>query len=300
MLLRQMNRLILAFRKEKKALPAASPLMLLFQCGRAFFYPFLKAGLTVETACVLPLFLWAVVGGFYLIEVSAVQMRLVEGIRDAGEKMAVLSYGIYGGNSDEEREIGVGEVVGGTLSAAYAKNLILKEAGLEQTALKEETSLSLAASNFTNKNIVDIKVISKITIPIPFYRLHRMKFLERGRVRAWTGRSPTEGEGDENDEEGEMVYVAVTGTVYHRDPNCTHIHLSISSASVSAMAGKRNTGGAKYYPCSCYEAHPSGTVYYTRNGNRYHSSLNCSGLKRTVKKVKLSSLSGWKPCSKCG
>lgn len=288
-------------RKEKKALPAFLSPGSMFCCGgRAFSHPSLKAGLTVELACILPFFLWAVIGAFYLIEVSVVQMRLVNGTRDASQKLAVLSYGIYGGNSDEEREIGVGEIVGGTLSAAYAKNLILKEASLDKTALGDKTLITLAASDFSHKNIVDLKVISSITIPVPFYHLRALKFLERGRVRAWTGRTPTDTEGEGDEEEEEMVYVTVTGTVYHRNPDCTYIHLSIASASVVDMNRKRNSGGAKYYPCACYEAHPSGTVYYTANGNRYHSSLSCSSLKRTVQKVKISSVSEWKPCSKCG
>ena len=41
--------------------------------------------------------------------------------------------GVYGGVSEEEKGTGVGEIVGGTLTAVYAKNLILKKAGLEET-----------------------------------------------------------------------------------------------------------------------------------------------------------------------
>ena len=67
----------------------------------------------MEAACILPLFLWAVLAALYLIEVSVVQVRLVGGIHEAGRKMALLSYGIYGGTSEEEKGTGVGEVVGG-------------------------------------------------------------------------------------------------------------------------------------------------------------------------------------------
>lgn len=176
-------------RKEKKALPAASsPQNVFLTVGRTFFLSPLKAGLTVEAACVLPLFLWAVLGALYLIEVSVVQTRLVGGIHEAGRKMALLSYGVYGGISEEEKGTGVGEIVGGALTAVYAKNLILKKAGLEETFLKEQVKISLAASDFSEKNIIDLKVMSRIRLPVPGYRLRRLKFLERGRVRAWTGR----------------------------------------------------------------------------------------------------------------
>lgn len=290
-----------AERKEKKALPAASsPQNGFLTVGRAFFLSPLKAGLTVEAACVLPLFLWAVLGALYLIEVSVVQTRLVGGIHEAGRKMALLSYGVYGGISEEEKGTGVGEIVGGTLTAVYAKNLILKKAGLEETFLKEQVKISLAASDFSEKNIIDLKVMSRIRLPVPGYRLRKLKFLERGRVRAWTGRSPSEETAEGEETEGETVYVALNGSVYHRDPDCSYIKVSIKSASVAEMKKKRSSDGSKYYPCSCYGAHPSPTVYYTRFGNRYHGSLGCSALKRTAQKVPLSSVSGWKACSKCG
>ena len=97
-----------------------------------------------------------------------------------------------------------------------------------------------------------------------------------------------------------MVYVTATGTVYHRDRNCTHIKLSIQEVGKDSVEKLRNRGGAKYYPCSCYKSHPSSSVYITRDGTRYHSSVSCSSLKRTVKKVTLSDAGQLKPCSKCG
>ena len=288
-------------RKEKKALPAALSPQNVFGSGRrTFFLPPLRAGLTVEAACILPLFLWAVLAALYLSEVSVVQVRLVGGIHEAGRKMALLSYGIYGGTSEEEKGTGVGEVVGGALTAVYAKNLILKKAELGETLLKENVKVSLVTSDFSDKDIIDLRVMSRIQLPIPVYRLRGLKFLERGRVRAWTGRSPSNGSGDGDENEGEMVYVALNGSVYHRDPDCSYIKVKVLSASVAEMDRKRSSDGSKYYACSCYGAHPSPTVYYTHYGNRYHGSLSCSVLKRTAQKVPLSSVSGWKACSKCG
>lgn len=299
MFFRSRKKLINKTGKEHKALPAALPL----KCGcreRMSSHLSLKAGLTVETACILPLFLWAVIGIFYLIEMSAVETRLVGGIRDTGRKMAVLAYGIYGGESDGEKEIGVGEVVEGALTAMYARSQILEKANLGETALEGETWISLGASDFSDKNMIDLKITSRIQIPVPFFNIRKFQFMERGRVRAWTGRTPTETEENSDGEEVEMVYVTSTGTVYHRSAECTYIKLSISSGTVSSVGALRNTSGGKYYPCSCYQAHPSETVYYTKTGTRYHSSLGCKNMKRTVRKVELSSVSGLRPCSKCG
>lgn len=284
--------------KEDKALPAATSTQRFSHHGRTSSHFSLKAGLTVETACVLPFFLWAVLGAFYLIEVSLIQTKLVGGIRDTSRQMALLAYGFY--NEDAQGERGAGAIIEGIFSAAYAKSQILERAELEACTLKDEVWVTLAASDFSEEDIVDIRVTTSIQIPVPIYNIRKLRFMERGRVRAWTGRSPTEANGEDTEEEGEMVYVTATGTVYHTDAECTHIRLSVKSASAASMDSRRNTGGGKYYSCSCYEAHPSETVYYTTHGTRYHSSRSCSSLKRTVRKVELSSVSGLKPCSKCG
>ena len=41
-------------------------------------------------------------------------------------------------------------------------------------------------------------------------------------------------------------------------------------------------------------------IYITSQGNRYHTQLNCSGLKRTIYTVPLSQTGGRGRCSKCG
>ena len=137
-----------------------------------------ESGLTVEAACVLPLFLWAVLGALYLIEVSVVRWA-VGGIHEAGRKMALLSYGIYGGTSEEEKGTGVGEVVGGALTAVYAKNLILKKAELGETLLKENVKVSLVTSDFSDKDIIDLRVMSRIQLPFLYIGFGGLKFLER-------------------------------------------------------------------------------------------------------------------------
>ena len=123
------------------------------------------------------------------------------------------------------------------------------------------------------------------------------------RGHAWVGYDlggGGEAEGQEDKEE--VVHITETGTVYHLTLDCSHIRLSISPTSEDAVELLRNEGGAKYYPCERCPPGDGGTLYVTSQGNRYHSDVNCSGLKRTVTSLPLNKAieQGYRACSRCG
>ena len=120
-------------------------------------------------------------------------------------------------------------------------------------------------------------------------------------VRSYTGasmvpESATDGE--------EYVYLAENGSVYHVKINCTYLHLGIQETNASKLQTARNRSGGIYKPCeSCMkkgQAVPGMQLYITPYGDRYHQTKDCSGLRRTVRKVKKSQVGGLPPCSKCG
>lgn len=115
--------------------------------------------------------------------------------------------------------------------------------------------------------------------------------------RIWSGRLLTDVSEDEDDEI--YVFVAENGIVYHRFESCTHLRLSVSEISRSSLSEMRNSSGGKYYPCEKCGGGSGDTVLITSDGTRYHSDRECSGLKRTYTKVKLSE-TGLPPCTRCG
>jgi len=115
------------------------------------------------------------------------------------------------------------------------------------------------------------------------------------KIKTWTGYEKS-GFGTSEDE---TVYVTATGMVYHRDYHCTYLDLSIHMVSKEELEGLRNDSGGKYYPCE-HCGGGWGGVYITDSGDRYHGSLSCSALKRTVYAVPLSEAAGKGACSKCG
>ena len=133
-------------------------------------------------------------------------------------------------------------------------------------------------------------------VPLPKVWMHNTV-----KVHAWTGADETELKGDAKEPE-KMVYVTESGTVYHRKPGCRYLNVKINQIAGSSVAHAHNASGQKYSPCeSCSRNQkPSGVVYVTSSGNRYHNLATCSGLKRTVKLVKESQLGGMHACSSCG
>ncbi len=121
----------------------------------------------------------------------------------------------------------------------------------------------------------------------------------RARAHPWTGYKLGSGTGEEKGSmEDPIVYVAENGNVYHLSRSCTHLDFKIRPADSKNIDNERNNGGGKYKRCEkCGGG--SGTVFITDEGDRYHASLSCSGLKRTVYEIPLSQVGDKRLCSRC-
>ena len=99
---------------------------------------------------------------------------------------------------------------------------------------------------------------------------------------------------------GKSLRVTEHGTVYHNTTSCNFLKLSIRDAAFSEVDKLRSNDGSKYYPCVLCKPEKEARVYITDDGTNYHASTACSGLKRTIRKVKKSEVAGLRACSKCG
>lgn len=133
-------------------------------------------------------------------------------------------------------------------------------------------------------------------VPLPKVWMHNTV-----KVHAWTGKE-YEAFADNAEEEVEMVYVTENGEVYHKSPGCSYLNVHVSQVGGKSISSMRNAYGEKYEPCeNCSKSQkPGGTVYITKKGNRYHNLASCSGLKRTVRMVKISDMAGMSVCKRCG
>ena len=209
------------------------------------------------------------------------------------EELALLSYSSAYEDSSH--------VLRGALSDAYAlsqvagkardKDAVKNASFLLSSFLKEDSKISL---------VMTYRVRSPVSVITPPFTV----FLQKMTIRGWTGRNGVSGEGsggqgDASDKK--EVYVTDSGSVYHTDPDCTHLKLTVTSIPRSGLKTARNLSGAKYRRCryggSMYP--DSANVLVDPYGDTYHTSAACQGLKRTVNKVRLDELSGMRECSDC-
>lgn len=262
----------------------------------AFLFAPLRGSLTVETAIVLPVFLFVMLAVMQYGNVMETAVKFGTSLSETGKAMATAAYAAkYGGDTE-----GIPEIAVGALSAVYAQSRVMKQAG-DTSNVK---SVNMVQSSFLQEgDMIDLVLTYQIRSPVGIVRLPGNFFLQRARVRAWTGRIPS-GSNENGEEEsagGDTVYVTATGSVYHEDPDCTHLRLSIQAVEAEQLSALRNNNGAIYHSCDkCGGSSPGSIVYITNEGNRYHSSLDCSGLKRTVRQISREELGDMRSCSKCG
>lgn len=247
-----------------------------------------KGSLTVETACVLPIFLCGILAFLYFFQAVTMAGKVAEALQDAGKQIAVYAY---------VKEQALGEE---KTSASKIVSLVYAESRINRALGADAPAVSLMHSSILKRDeMIDLVAEYKFRWKMPFFSLSDFPILQRARVRAWTGSIRAGGGEKEDGETEERVYVTANGKVYHRSRDCTHIRLSVRQEDKDRVSGLRNADGGKYHPCEkCGGS--SSQVYITDTGDRYHSSAACSGLKREVIEVPLSQVEGWKACSRCG
>lgn len=257
-----------------------------------------RGSLTLETALVLPLFLFAILAMLQFAVIQHATSALLAGAQETVREMAVYAYiqnmGVTAGDGVPAK------LLRGGLSAAWASGQIQEKSGVGS----ELGNVSLLQSDFGNGTILDLVGTFQPAHTYTVLPVKKAKGIFRARVRAWTGRTETitgqDRDQREQEKEEQTVYVAETGKVYHTDPECTHIRLSIRTVPESQLKGLRNASGGKYHRCEKCRGSGNGTVYISPYGDKYHTSLSCSGLKRTISSVPLSEAEHLKACSKCG
>lgn len=259
-----------------------------------------RASMTVEACLVLPLFLFAFLNIISIVEIYRLQGNMSAAMHDTARQMAVYGYEyrqIRGGSAGAAESLG--------LTYLYAAGKIRTKLGtayLDNAPIAGGTSSIcwLRSSVMQQDDCIDLIAEYRIEPPVPLMGYRQRTMFNRMRTRAWTGYDGAVNGTDSSVTQEEIVYITPDGGVFHRSRACSYLKLSIAAASKSFLDTQRNQDGDKYYPCGECGRYCGSTVYITDYGNRYHATLGCSGLKRTVMAVPITETGSRGACSKCG
>ncbi len=285
--------------------------------ARASLPPSFCGSMTLEAAIAVPLFLFFVMNLLFVFEAVRLQSGLQAAVQQAGEQVCEAAYYTRFGasqgqsapdtsGSSEEPALN-GEAVSLLLSETYVRNKVSTYLGdafwRHSCVVGGRAGLSFLGSGImTEGDRVEIVVSCRVR---PFIRIlgfpdfpMQVRYCGHAWVGWEHGGGTVSGGGTGNDD---TVYVTKYGEVYHRDPGCIYLNPQIREIPASEVSKYRSGNGAMYYPCECCKPGKNGTVYITKEGNRYHSDRNCSGIVRNTQTMdSTAATSHYRPCPKCG
>lgn len=282
-----------------------------------------EGSLTVEASLIMPIAIFAMLVFLAIFQVMSLQTSLQYALSQVAEEVSQYAFikeelteDIEIGQSESKKPEGdeqnkktpfldIEDIAKGILS-----NSLLSQRVNSYLPVKKEygfivpNGISFIESQLLyDGETIDIIAKYKVSMPVPLLSMNKVSVIQRVKTRAFIGVMSIEGDGQDKstNDRDDIVYVTETGTVYHRNRNCSHIMLSIESCNYTSIQEQRNRSGAKYKPCErCVKGAADEIVYITKDGIRYHSRLDCSGLKRTVREVPLEEVNGLSLCKKCG
>lgn len=244
-----------------------------------------KSSITVEISMILPIFLYGIISLIYLLEIMAIQMSIRSAMEEVAYQISTENLGTSGVN--------VGSM----------KNTLVEIVGverLEQSIIRDgENGLDLGETQINYSNgVIELKVKYCIKLPLPYFVDYGIYYEESLKFKRWTGYNAGMYLSDT-----QVVYVTESQSVYHTRYSCSHLQLQIECVAYDDLVSQRNENGGIYGACRICNVQGSNAntqVYITVTGGSYHTSLTCSGLKRTITTVSLDEIIGLGVCQRCG
>lgn len=292
-----------------------------------------QASITVEAALVVPIFFFMLLIFVSFFQIMLVQAEVQRALFDTASFSSQYVYftetylknkKAYGNEKvyesekayeDKKESYGyqgtLSEFSEGLMDKALIKTKFLSFVNrefLEHSCIKNGVmGISLLKSKLLeNGNDIDIIAVYKINLYSPLIRLPSYTIVQHVKTKAFLGKTMINLEEADAaaDDNIKLVYITETGTVYHLSRECTYLNPSIKQILFENVKDARNSNGHKYNSCSscCKKGEVYTQVYITTWGEGYHSRLDCSGLKRTIREEKLTEAEkqGYHACAKCG
>lgn len=262
-----------------------------------------KASLTVEAAAVLPFYVCFMVFILYFFRIMQVQAGVAQSLQYAGRRAAAeCCTEDHVTEKKQEAEQTETQKKGGTyvnlLKAKFYFQQELKKQNCPTKFIRGGVSGICFAQSDCSGNYIELKAVYVMKLPVSLFGNIKYQIVQQEKCRKWTGYQP----GQDTEQNDNWLYYTEYGTVYHAVRTCTHLDLSIQGTPYSRISDYRNKSGGKYHTCEKCGSSVSnqGMVYITDYGDRYHASLTCSGLKRSIYMIRRSKATEKRMCKKCG
>ncbi len=236
-----------------------------------------RGSATVEAALLMPFFLFGILAIYGMLQCRRAEAELYEACVKTAEYTAEYC--------------SIGEM--NPLVPMLVFDSYVDDRSLVERYVEGGTGGVLFFLSHMEGEYVVLEAYYRLKLTIPFFPLSGSLRHLTIRQRAYIGDQSGE-ESNAESEEDVYVYVTENREVYHMSRSCTHLELSPSLAELSDAKAQH------YTACEFCGIDAAAVVIITPEGDRYHSSPDCSGLKRTVYRVKKSSVAGLSPCSRCG
>ncbi len=247
--------------------------------------------LTAEAALVLPFFFMICVFVLQYAVVMRTAAQYSGALTSTAQEMAVAAY--------KEQYSDANHILRAALSDTWATSQVINK-------VPDKDAVRLAS--FLNSSYLKEDNLIKLVLsyqPRPKFNLFTMPFtffVQKAVVRGWTGKENCTGNHSENENQDpahQTVYVTDHGSVYHTNPNCSHLKITIIPVTESQLKKARNLDGCKYKKCPYCGNKGGGSLYVDPYGNCWHTSLDCPSLKRSTHEVSLDECGHMHECKDC-
>ncbi len=288
-LFKYINRCV--FDKTKETLPGANELV---YCSRNFLrreaphYTRRKGSLTVEASVILPLFAGFFCFLLFYFRIMEVQLVVQNALEETGCTLAFMAVKEL---EEPDQELEYLMLAKGLLTVKLEENEVI-----HQYVSGGALGVSLLTSDFDGDEIL-LNANYVMRFPVQLFGVQDFLVCQSARYRKWNGWHTW----NEKESADALVYVTEYGEVYHVRRNCPYLALSIQEICYTDLWNKRNQNGEFYDKCErCGNGNViRENVYVTNYGDRYHYTVTCSGLKRTIYQKQFSEVGGLPACSKC-
>ncbi len=257
-----------------------------------------RGSAAVEASLILPLFILSMLVIVSMCGCVRTRHAIYEGLQETAQYLAEYEYlyhRIGEGIDMDTDESPAGTVI--NLAAAYEKLRDYIDAPdlIGQYVAGGMNGLIITEADYNPQDgFLYLELRYKLKSGISFFGNQEWDVRERIRQKAYLGYRTAEQSGEQT----RYVYITENASVYHTRRSCYHISLSISQVSESDRTAVQNS----LTPCAICGKYAADTsaLYITEEGEHYHTSLGCSGLKRTVYRVKAEDYQYLPACSHCG